>query len=41
MAVISGATDVEERAAALRAVASVTKPIDLDLLVDVVRRYCA
>jgi DNA-binding response OmpR family regulator len=41
VAVMSGATDVEQRARALGAVATVTKPIDFDVLLDVVRRYCA
>jgi CheY-like chemotaxis protein len=41
VAVMSGATDLEKRAAALGAVATVPKPIDLDLLRDVVRRYCS
>jgi CheY-like chemotaxis protein len=41
IAVMSGALDIEQRAQALGAVATVSKPIDLDLLLDVVRRYCA
>jgi DNA-binding response OmpR family regulator len=41
VAVMSGATDIEKRAAALGAVATVPKPIDLDLLREVVRRYCS
>jgi CheY-like chemotaxis protein len=41
VAVMSGATDAEQRAQALGAVATVTKPIDIDVLLDVVRRYCA
>ncbi len=41
VAVMSGATDAEQRALDLGAVATVTKPIDFDLLLDVVRRYCA
>ncbi len=40
IAVISGAIDVEQRAQILGAVAIVTKPIDFDVLLDVVRRYC-
>lgn len=40
VAVMSGAVDLDERAQALGAVASVAKPIDVDLLMDVVRRYC-
>ena len=41
VAVLSGATDAEQRAQALGAVAALMKPIDLDVLVTVVRRYCA
>src|SRR5258708_36086903 len=41
VAVMSGAEDLERRALALGAVATVAKPIDCDLLLDVVRRYCA
>src|SRR5262249_35914676 len=41
VAVMSGATDAEQRAQALGAVATVTKPIDVEILLDVVRRYCA
>jgi CheY-like chemotaxis protein len=41
VAVMSGAGDIEQRARALGAVAAVAKPIDCDLLLDVVRRYCA
>jgi CheY-like chemotaxis protein len=41
VAVMSGAADIEQRARALGAVATVTKPIDVDLLLTVVRRYCA
>jgi DNA-binding response OmpR family regulator len=41
VAVMSGATDIEQRAQALGAVAAVTKPIDVDLLMNVVRTYCA
>jgi CheY-like chemotaxis protein len=41
VAVMSGAIDLEARAHALGAVASVSKPIDCDLLMEVVRRYCA
>jgi two-component system, chemotaxis family, chemotaxis protein CheY len=40
VAVISGADDIAQRAEALGAVAMVTKPIDVDLLLDVVKRYC-
>ena len=41
IAVMSGATDATERGATLGAVATLTKPIDLDVLIDVVRRYCS
>src|SRR5437764_15448194 len=41
IAVMSGATDAEQRAQALGAVATLTKPINFDVLLDVVRRYCA
>jgi CheY-like chemotaxis protein len=40
IAVMSGATDLEQRAQALGAVAVLTKPIDCDAVMDVVRRYC-
>jgi DNA-binding response OmpR family regulator len=40
VAVMSGAIDLEQRAQALGAVAAVTKPIDVDLLMSVVRTYC-
>jgi hypothetical protein len=38
---MSGVADIEQRAQDLGAVASVAKPIDVDVLLDVVRRYCA
>ena len=41
IAVMSGAIDAEAHAQALGAVATLMKPIDLDLLLGVVRRYCA
>jgi DNA-binding response OmpR family regulator len=41
VAVMSGASDLEQRAQALGAVATLAKPIDCDVLLDVVRRYCA
>src|SRR4051812_48928439 len=41
VAVISGATDIEQRARALGAVATLVKPLDVDVVLDVVRRYCA
>jgi len=40
VAVLSGAIDAEQRADALGAVATLTKPIDFDVLLKVVRRYC-
>ena len=40
IAVMSGATDLEQRAKALGAVATLAKPIDCDAVMDVVRRYC-
>jgi CheY-like chemotaxis protein len=41
VAVMSGAIDLAERALALGAVAAVSKPIDTETLLRVVRRYCA
>jgi CheY-like chemotaxis protein len=41
VAVLSGAKDAEQRGRALGAVATLTKPIDFEMLLDVVRRYCA
>src|SRR5439155_980036 len=38
---IGCATDAEQRAQALGALATVTKPVDVDTLLDIVRRYCA
>jgi CheY-like chemotaxis protein len=40
VAVMSGAVDLEQRARAMGAVAIVAKPINFDVLLDVVRRYC-
>ena len=40
IAVMSGATDATERGLTLGAVATLTKPIDLDVLIDIVRKYC-
>ncbi len=40
VAVMSGATDAEARALQLGAVATLTKPLDFDTLVRVVRRLC-
>ena len=41
IAVMSGATDLEQRAEAMGAVATLTKPLDVDVLMEVVKRYCA
>jgi CheY-like chemotaxis protein len=41
VAVISGAPDPEAHGETLGAVATLTKPLDFDALLDVVRRYCA
>ncbi len=41
VAVMFGASDVHKRAQALGAVATLAKPIDFEMLVDVVQRYCA
>jgi DNA-binding response OmpR family regulator len=41
IAIMSGAVDAEERGQTLGAVATLTKPIDFDELLAVVRRYCA
>jgi len=41
VAVMSGAAELQERARALGAVATVAKPIDVERLLEVVRRYCA
>jgi CheY-like chemotaxis protein len=40
VAIISGAPDAAEQASTLGAVASVAKPIDVETLLSVVRRYC-
>ena len=40
VAVMSGAIDLEQRAQAMDAVATVAKPIDWDVLLKVVRRHC-
>lgn len=39
--VMSGAVDAEQQARALGAVATVRKPIDIDALLEIVRRHCA
>lgn len=41
IAVMSGAADLEARAEAMGAVACIAKPLNVDVLVEVVRRYCA
>jgi CheY-like chemotaxis protein len=41
VAVMSGAADLEQRAEAMGAVATLPKPLDVDVLIDVVKRYCA
>jgi DNA-binding response OmpR family regulator len=41
IAVMSGASDAQEKAAMLGAVATLTKPIDFDALLAVVRQYCS
>jgi DNA-binding response OmpR family regulator len=41
VAVMSGAIDLEQRGLALGAVATLAKPLDFDVLMEVVRRYCA
>lgn len=41
VAVMSGAADLQQRADALGAVATLAKPIDFEALLNVVRRYCA
>jgi CheY-like chemotaxis protein len=41
IAVMSGATDAQERAEKLGAVATLGKPVDFEILLDIVRRYCA
>lgn len=40
IAVMSGATDLEQRAEAMGAVATLAKPLDIDVVIDVVKRYC-
>lgn len=41
VAIMSGAVDAETRAKKLGAVATLTKPLDFDALLGVVRRFCA
>jgi len=41
VAVMSGASDLEQRARTMGAVATVAKPIDYDVLLKIVRRYCS
>jgi len=40
VAVMSGAADLQQRAEALGAVATLAKPIDFEKLLAIVRRYC-
>ncbi len=40
IAVMSGASDLEQRAEAMGAVATLAKPLDIDVVMDVVKRYC-
>jgi CheY-like chemotaxis protein len=40
VAVMSGLADAEEHARTLGAVATLTKPLDLNAVLDVVRRFC-
>jgi CheY-like chemotaxis protein len=41
VAVMSGAADLEQRAQAMGAVAALSKPLDVDVVIEVVKRYCA
>ena len=41
IAVMSGAADLEQRGEAMGAVAILAKPLDVDVLMEVVKRYCA
>ena len=41
VAIMSGAVDAAERAETLGAVATLVKPVDFDMLLEVVRRYCS
>jgi len=41
VAILSGATNAEEYGQRLGAVATLSKPIDFDMLLDIVHRYCA
>jgi FixJ family two-component response regulator len=40
IAVMSGLVDAEQRAETLGAVATLTKPLDVSAVLEVVRRYC-
>jgi CheY-like chemotaxis protein len=40
VAVMSGASDAKERGVTLGAVATLTKPIDCEALLSLVKRYC-
>jgi DNA-binding NtrC family response regulator len=37
---MSGAADLEKMAAAMGAVATLAKPLNVDVLMDVVKKYC-
>lgn len=41
VAVMSGAADLLQRAESMGAVATLAKPLDVDVLIEVVKRYCA
>ncbi|MFN8063994.1 MAG: response regulator [Vicinamibacterales bacterium] len=41
VAIMSGAVDAEERGQSLGAVATLTKPLDVDRLLSLVRHHCA
>ena len=41
IAVMSGASDLQQRAEAMGAVATLAKPLDINALIEVVKRYCA
>jgi CheY-like chemotaxis protein len=40
VAVMSGASDAQQRGVTLGAVATLTKPIDVDALLSIVKQYC-
>jgi DNA-binding response OmpR family regulator len=41
IAIMSGASDLQQRAEAMGAIATLAKPLDVDVLIAVVKRYCA